>query len=168
MQINTAPGKSASVIHAIVVAFNPDERLLPILLTKLAAQCARIHIIDNTPGSSWINQWIFQSGLGNAEPHALGENVGIAGALNIGIHQALAQGATHVLLSDQDSLPSDDLVSGLLGTWEDLTAHGVRVGAVGPVCLDEHTSIELPFQVEIPGKFMDMLVRIRRIQPSKP
>ena len=44
----------------------------------------------------------------------LGENQGIAAALNIGVEEAIRGGARYVLLSDQDSLPDADMVERLI------------------------------------------------------
>jgi rhamnosyltransferase len=100
-----------------------------------------------------VHDWIVGAGSTNVEYHALGENLGIATALNEGMRQAMAQGATHVLLSDQDSLPEQRMVHGLLRALAGLQAQGIRAGAVGPTFTDRNTGITFPFQSRVPGKF---------------
>ena len=82
----------------------------------------------------------------------LGENQGIAAALNIGIEEAMRCGAQYILLSDQDSLPDTDMVGGLMSVHEHLASQGIRVGAVGPTFLNLHTGQRIPFQVLLPGR----------------
>ncbi len=142
-----------SKVFAVVVAYLPDVDVLRALLDALLAQTAGVFVVDNTP-------------MADARVEALcatlpqqvlrlirvGDNLGIARALNVGIDAALAAGATHVLLSDQDSLPAPDMVAALLAAMDDLQRAGQRVGAVGPTYTDRHTGITFPFQAQIPGK----------------
>ena len=68
----------------------------------------------------------------------LGVNRGIAAAQNVGIEHALRLGATHVLLSDDDSLPAPDMVERLVTAIRSPEPPG-RVAAVGPVTIDPRT-----------------------------
>lgn len=140
-------------ISAVVVTYLPDTDVLRSLLDSLLAQTAGVCVVDNTPEDDRRIETLCA-----ALPHdalrliRLGENFGIARALNVGIDAALAAGATHVLLSDQDSLPAPDMVAALLAAMDDLQRAGQRVGAVGPTYTDRHTGITFPFQAEVPGK----------------
>ena len=59
------------------------------------------------------------------------ENLGVAAAQNQGIEWAKQQGATHVLLLDQDSLPHPDMVA-RLSEWNDqLTNLLIQLRQVG-------------------------------------
>jgi len=140
-------------VIAIVVAFQPFGEALISLIASLSPQVASIIIVDNTPGDSPVSGLIERSGLANVDLHALGDNLGIAMGLNEGLRQAVSRGATHVLLSDQDSLPSEGMVSGLLQAMELAGAEGIRVAAVGPTFIDRNTGITFPFQAKVPGKF---------------
>jgi rhamnosyltransferase len=144
---------SREVVHAVIVTFHPDEISFMPLLSELAIQTSRVHVVDNTPEASPVRDWISEAGSTNVEYHALGKNLGIATALNEGMRQAMAQGATHVLLSDQDSLPERRMVHGLLHALAGLQAQGIRAGAVGPTFTDRNTGITFPFQSRVPGKF---------------
>jgi rhamnosyltransferase len=141
-------------VYAVVVAYLPDVGVLRALLDTLLAQTAGVFVVDNTPAADQRVDALCAA-LPQPALHLirLGENLGIARALNIGIDAALAAGATHVLLSDQDSLPAPDMVAALLAAMDDLQCAGQRVGAVGPTYTDRHTGITFPFQAHIPGKF---------------
>ncbi len=138
----------------MVVAYQPDTGVLRALLDVLLAQTEGVLVVDNTPADDRRVE-----ALCAALPHdalrliRIGENLGIARALNMGIDAALAAEATHVLLSDQDSLPAPDMVAELLRAQDALIRAGRRVGAVGPTYIDRHTGITFPFQAEVPGKF---------------
>lgn len=155
-----------AVVDAIIVAYFPDETGLAELLTALAKQVARIHVIDNTPSlDARVPAVLDGLNLSNVALHRLGDNYGIAKALNVGIGLAQTSGATHVLLSDQDSLPAVDMVQGLLRTEQTLTARGVRVGAVAPTFTDRNTGITFPFQAKVEGRLFYGHVRPN---PSRP
>lgn len=140
-------------VHAVMVAFHPEKALFLQALSLLAAQVSCVHVIDNTPGESPVGEWLGRSGIANVDWHALGDNFGIAAALNDGIRRAITQGASYVLLSDQDSLPAPDMVAMLAQSLVVLKRNGHRVGAIGPTYTDLHTGITFPFQTRAPGKF---------------
>ena len=140
-------------VLAVVVAYLPDVGVLRALLDTLLAQTAGVFVVDNTPAADQRVEALCAA-LPQPALHLirLGENLGIARALNIGIDAALAAGATQVLLSDQDSLPAPDMVAALLAAMDDLQCAGQRVGAVGPTYTDRHTGITFPFQAHIHGR----------------
>ena len=143
-----------SCVHAVVVTYLPDTQVLHELLAALAVQVACVRVVDNTPqADARVPALLDELALGNVHLLRMGENLGIARALNDGAAAAIAAGATHVLLSDQDSLPPLDMVPGLLRSEREVTAQGVHVGAVGPTFTDGNTGITFPFQVHVPGKF---------------
>jgi rhamnosyltransferase len=143
-----------NTIYAIVVTYLPQRQPLIDLLAALAPQVTHIVIVDNTP----VNNQCVPMLLGDLRPSRaellrLGANLGIAKALNVGIEHAMQAGATHVLLSDQDSLPASSMVEGLMFAYAELTARGEHVGAIGPTFTDLNTGITFPFQAKVPGKF---------------
>ena len=146
--------QASSRVFAVVVAYQPDTGVLRALLDVLLAQTEGVLVVDNTPADDRRVETLYA-----ALPHdalrliRIGGNLGIARALNMGIDAALAAEATHVLLSDQDSLPAPDMVAELLRAQDALIRAGRRVGAVGPTYTDRHTGITFPFQAEVPGKF---------------
>ena len=89
---------------AVVVAYLPDTEALAALLNTLQAQTAGVIVVDNTPAEDRRVESLCASlAQERLRLERLGQNRGIACALNAGIDMALAAGATHVLLSDQDS-----------------------------------------------------------------
>ena len=144
----------SNLVFAVVVAYFPNTEGLRALLDALLTQTAGVIVVDNTPTDDRrVESLCVTLAQDTLQLMRLGKNLGIARALNVGIDAALAAGATHVLLSDQDSLPAPDMVKELLRAYTDLVCTGQRVGAVGPTYTDRHTGITFPFQVDVPGKF---------------
>jgi rhamnosyltransferase len=141
-------------VYAVVVTYLPPAAFLSELFIALAPQLERIVVVDNTPfNDSCVEDLIDELSLTSVKLIGLGRNLGIAKALNVGIEEAMQSGATHVLLSDQDSVPHSDMVNGLLRALSELTESGQRIGATGPTFTDMHTGITFPFQAKIHGKF---------------
>lgn len=144
---------ASSKVFAVVVAYLPDTDVLRALLDTLLAQTAGVVVVDNTPvDDRRVETLCTTLAQDTLRLMRLGQNLGIACALNVGIDAAMAAGATHVLLSDQDSLPAPDMVAELLRAHDELTRAGRCVGAVGPTYTDRHTGITFPFQADVPGK----------------
>ncbi len=127
-------------VVAIVVTYHPDLTRLQLQLEELASQVAAIVIVDNASDSD-LAVWA-ASRTGNP-PHviALERNHGIAHAQNVGVQWARSQAATHILLMDQDSVPSTDMVDALL----DAALNNPVVAAVGPRYLDSRQDAPSPF-----------------------
>jgi len=142
------------IVISVIVTFNPHRAHLTALLSSLGTQSFKVVIVDNTESiEDSITPNVVESGVGIDKFHIirLGENLGIAKALNVGIQWAIDQGASLVLLSDQDSLPEHDMVENLIRAYSELSASGLRVGAVGPTFTDLNRALTLPFQVQLPG-----------------
>ncbi|WP_455230221.1 glycosyltransferase family 2 protein [Geopseudomonas aromaticivorans] len=144
------------MISAIVVSYNPELCSFMELLRRLILQVDSLIIVDNSQReSNDAFDFMVQSGIDQDRVALirLGDNRGIAAALNVGIVVALQDGAEFVLLSDQDSLPAEDMVPKLLEAYEALVERGEDVGAVGPTFTDLHTGLTYPFQAQLPGHF---------------
>ena len=153
-------------VHAIVVTYIPDPQGLRNLLGALAPQVECVHVVDNSPQSdARVPDLLSTLQSKNVRLRRLGHNVGIARAINQGVAEAFDTRATHVLLSDQDSIPNHDMVSGLLRAERELRSRGVRVGAVGPTFTDVHTGTTFPFQVDRPSRLFYGHVRTSSGQP---
>jgi rhamnosyltransferase len=142
-------------IVAVVVTYYPNDLHFKALLSSLGGQCDKVIIVDNTESiDDPISSCFSETEHPNHRFHLirLCENCGIAKALNVGIQCAFDEGADFVLLSDQDSLPENGMVGGLFLAYSELSAVGVRVGAVGPTFADLHRAITIPFQVQLPGR----------------
>ena len=128
---------------ANIVTFHPVRRDLIALIAKLCHQVKEIFIIDNTPSSIWLKNIDFQC------PHVryfhIGKNCGVAAAQNYGIMAAREDGATHVVLFDQDSLPEPEIVATLFRVHQEAKSSTYPVAAVGPLIIDSRTGIKRPF-----------------------
>ena len=144
------------LVIAVVVAYEPEVTTFLPLLEQLDVQVAEVVIVDNSAATdNRVIECLPASLLksGRFSVIRLGGNFGIGTALNVGIDEALRRRAGFLLLSDQDSLPTESMVENLCRSYADLTAQGVTVGAVGPTFTDLHTSLTYPFQAQLPGKF---------------
>lgn len=160
--------RSAVRVLAIVVTFHPERHTLSSLLDALCAQVDEVLVVDNTPAADdgvWRMLALGAQEQSGLRMLRLGCNQGIATALNVGIEVALAEGFSHVLLSDQDSLPAEGMVDGLLRAEDRALAAGRKVGGVGPVYLDQVTGIRFPFQVREPG---DLFYSRRSVDERNP
>ena len=118
-------------IAAVLTAYHPDERLAAVVASSLV-DCFTVIVVDNTPvGSPSLAAKL-------ADPRVtvlpVGRNLGLGGALNLGV-AALPVGAEAVLLLDQDSVLPDGLVAGLAAHLES----DARIGIAAPAPWDaEH------------------------------
>jgi rhamnosyltransferase len=142
----------AERIFAVVVTYLPQVQPLVDLLTVLAPQVTRILVVDNTSmDDDRVDSLCQKLHFPNVELTRLGSNFGIAKAFNIGIEAAISEGATHVLLSDQDSQPSFDMVSGLVRAEIELKKSGVPLAAIGPSFTNINSGDLFPFLVDVKG-----------------
>ncbi len=131
-----APASHA--VAAVVVGYEPDESLLERNLRSIAPQVDRIYLVDNSTAFR-AEEFCTELDLDGLRCIALGSNRGIAAALNRGIQAADQDGLAFVLLLDQDSESSPDLVRQLLSAYGQLDCEGSRVAAVGSRALDRTT-----------------------------
>jgi rhamnosyltransferase len=140
--MTSAPASAPQAnIAAIVILYLPTEKTLTRLLRSLQGTVNHICVIDNTPtqqitwvSNSWFSQHSFQ-----VQYQALGDNLGIAKAQNVGIEMAVQSGCDHIVLFDQDSEASPGMIATLLAEERLLLSRGVKVGSVGPSFIDEKT-----------------------------
>jgi rhamnosyltransferase len=117
-------------VIAVVPAYHPDDGF-PARLGALAAQVDRVIVVDDGTGADpgGVFERITESG---ATLRRLERNSGIATALNTGVREALADGATHVVNLDQDTeLPSDYVATAI-----DVFERANPVTNIGIVCVD--------------------------------
>lgn len=142
-------------IVGVVVTFEPDIKCLEALLDALLSQVNKIVVVDNCSSKSlggYVNSR-------NVEYIRLNENCGIAYAQNAGIQWAEAFGATHVLLMDQDSIPSPNMVSRLKSALienQGESAGAPLIAAAGPSYVDSRTNEKSFFVIEqnsLPGRW---------------
>ncbi|KAI2694272.1 glycosyltransferase family 2 protein [Pseudomonas sp. TNT3] len=130
-------------VAAVVVLFKPDLVILDRLLKSLIGQVDSVYIVDNTPGADLESYPESFSGE-SWTYHPLKDNLGIARAHNAGIDLAREAGHSHVLLMDQDSALAPGTVDTLVAEEQKLLAEGKKVGAIGPVVVDEKTGEAAP------------------------
>lgn len=122
-------------IHATVVTYQPDIEVLAPLLAALSPQGA--HIVDNTfADDARVTHLCAGLESGNVTLNRSSDNLCVAKALNVDIASAQELGATHIVLSDQDSLSAPDMMNALLAALSRLRLHGRKVGAVGRTSMD--------------------------------
>lgn len=137
---------------AIVVAYHPDLAVADALLARLQGCCDGIVVVDNGDEAALKSRCDRMTpGTVRYLPNA--SNLGIAAALNRGVATAWEMGATHVLLSDHDSLPATDMLSILHRTLASLEAAGKHVAAVGPMFSDRLRPSDSPFVRVVNGRF---------------
>jgi rhamnosyltransferase len=145
------------IVYAVVVTYYPQaDKFLP-LMDELVQQTNMVIVVDNTDASDdRVFEFLYKknSYIEHINIIRLGKNLGIAAALNVGTEAAKTASCTHVLLSDQDSLPDSKMVFNLLRAESEVSATGVEVGAVGPTYTDLHTKITYPFQAQLPRRFL--------------
>lgn len=138
-------------VYAVVVTYLPQAQPLTALLRILVPQVEHVIVVDNTPNDDMrVKDLIHSLSLPHIELIRLGENLGIAKAINVGCERSMEGGAKHILISDQDSLPAPDMVVGLLRAARELSGQGFRIGAIGPGFLDEISLQPYRFQVQSP------------------
>lgn len=129
-------------VGAVIVTFHPRRDSVAELVKRYSKQLDHVVVVDNTPGGADLALLVRESG---GEVLELKENVGIAGALNRGIEYLTRKGCIWFVLSDQDSMPSEDLVHRLMSSFRGLQENGVRVAAVGASFIDPRTGYVVPF-----------------------
>jgi len=132
-------------VVAVIVTYRPEIGATQVLLEALTPQVEDVVVVDNgSPPESVSALREAAEDLG-VTFLGLGSNRGIGTAQNVGIAWARERDAAFVLLSDQDSIPANNMVARLLAGFARAVATGVRVAAVGPVTMDErnHSAVLL-------------------------
>lgn len=125
------------MVAAVIVLYFPELSLLRRLLESVVDQVETIIAVDNTPGSSAELHSFFERFPHPVSYVPLGDNMGIATAQNIGIRKCISERYSYVLLLDQDSCPSPDMVSKLVSAERKLLESGKKVASIGPLFIDE-------------------------------
>lgn len=120
-------------IYCIIVTYQPDKKHLRTVISSITLQTPNVILVDNTPGTFDITDI-----SNDVQLIALGKNLGIATAQNIGIRKALEHGADIVWLSDQDTVYPENFLDGMLKAMEQCSTQGIRLAALGPSYFDTH------------------------------
>lgn len=93
---------------AVIVTFNPDAGFLD-RLASIASQAGRTVVVDNGSAPAFVNKLQEDAqALARVTIVALGDNLGIAKALNVGLDHLAAQGFVWAYTFDHDSLPMEN------------------------------------------------------------
>jgi rhamnosyltransferase len=117
------------LIDIVVVTFNPEMDRFLKLVNSITHQVRRIVIVNNGDSIKHIITKYDNLSIIN-----LNENFGIAYATNIGINNCLNNGATYVVISDQDTIYPHDYVSQMINSFSK------NIIAVAPLYIDINSS----------------------------
>ena len=132
-------------IVAVVITYHPELDALAALLNALTPQVSTVVVVDNGSDKS-VRDWLDQHySHGVVHGLFLGTNTGVASAQNAGIAWARRQGADHVVLFDQDSLPAPDMILHLSQAIQQKEKEGHKIGAAGPRYVDERNKDRAAF-----------------------
>ncbi len=102
-----------SSIAAVVVTYHPSPVVLE-NLRLLSGQVGRIFVVDNGSTGESVQVVAALEKIPGVQVIRNVSNLGIASALNLGIHHALETGVEWIALFDQDSSVTENYFKGLL------------------------------------------------------
>ena len=114
-------------IGAIIVLYNPDKDLIVKILDRIKNQVNDVFISDNSKSN---HEYLFRK-YSNVKYQYLSGNKGIATAQNVGIDFFKKNNFDFILFLDQDSIPTQDLVSKLYHHYTFLNDKFKKVGGIG-------------------------------------
>ncbi len=117
-------------ILAVAVTYNPEVALLTQVLGSASPQVQGVVAVDNgSTNAGDIRRIVTQVG---GQVIANEGNIGIAAAQNQGVALARADGYTHVLLLDQDTVLASGMVADLAESLTTLQGELGNIAAIGP------------------------------------
>jgi rhamnosyltransferase len=117
-------------ILAVVVTYHPEIALLAQVLGSASPQVQGLVVVDN--GSTNAKNIGHTATRFDGKIIENKENIGIAAAQNQGVARARAEGFTHVLLLDQDTVLAPGTVTDLAENLKALDRGHGRTAAIGP------------------------------------
>jgi len=129
-------------LHAVIIAFNPDQKNISTLIECLSAAVGHVWVVDNNSDCSFMQPSLLEKS--NVTLVRLDNNVGIAKAQNIGIEHAIGSNAKHIIFFDHDSKVTQDLILNLYQQYSILNSTHGDVAAVGPIFVDPRYSFIYP------------------------
>lgn len=115
----------------VVLTFDPPDGLLEACLTSVLAAGGASHVIVVDNGRRAQHRIDTLASLGACTVIEPGRNLGYAAGMNLGIERAIADGASHVALLNDDVTVPAGWIDGLLAEWS--TGTGRHLGAVQPL-----------------------------------
>ncbi|MGK0619328.1 glycosyltransferase family 2 protein [Meiothermus cerbereus] len=134
---------SEPLVYVLIVNYQawPDTLACLKALEQLDYPRYRLRVLDNASPNDAVAQ--LRAAYPGLEIVELKRNLGFAGGNNVGIRQALAEGADYVWLLNPDTIPEPEALSAMVG----LAEQDPRIGAVGSVILE----MDNPQQVQAWG-----------------
>ena len=146
-------------VSGMVVLYNPSDKVLDNIKLYIN-EVEKLYIVDN---SEIVNRnvKVQLKNNNNTEYIELGENKGIAKALNIGAHRAIQDGYKWILTMDQDSKPKDNMIDKMVDYIKNNDTNDV--GIISPYHLLDTTGfknldkdIHEPIRVMTSGNFLNL------------
>lgn len=138
------PWARPAAVAAVMVTYNPEVERLKAALSAISPQVKRVIVVDNGSDQPW---WQGATWPANLQVMAVGKNLGIGAAQNLGARRAWRLQADFVLLLDHDSVCSPQMVEKLCRAWNEHSQPQIasgsaagptaELGAVGAVGLDQ-------------------------------
>jgi len=133
-----------SRVCALIITFQPDLEALDRLVGAVAGQVGCLLVFDNASAASTTQAYLAALEAEGIAVHRSERNVGLGAAMNHGARFARASGFDSLLILDQDSVPSPDMVETLEIALSELGREG-QVAAVGPQFQDPRSGQLAPF-----------------------
>lgn len=140
------------LVCAIIVTYNPTKEILE-SVAELRPQVSKLVIVDNGSCDAsmvYINEVRQTYGC---EVISNGRNLGIAAALNIGVHYAESRGCEWVALFDQDSSVVGSFVISMLRVYEEYK-NPEKIAIIAPQYIDRASSIPMPMSADRSGNIL--------------
>jgi rhamnosyltransferase len=136
-------------IGAVIITHHPGPDL-DSLMRSISGQVGEVVLVDNHSGSEYRDRLQSLSAQAPCELILNSKNLGVAAALNQGIQLLAEHGFLWVLLLDQDSQSTPDLVERLCEGYSRLS-HPDETALLAPKIVDTSTERESPFLTHIWG-----------------
>lgn len=127
-------------VCAVFVCFYPDFELFKTAIQALSSQVGKVVVVNNGANAE-VEHWLECYDLITL---GYGKNIGVAAAHNKGIAWAVTHGFKFVVLMDQDSVASTDMVATMLASVIELDHADVKYAAIGPGIVSMKTGMPLP------------------------
>ncbi|MVF13779.1 glycosyltransferase family 2 protein [Ketobacter sp. MCCC 1A13808] len=140
--IDVEQSLSESVLTG-VITHNPDIEQLRWLLSRLEQSGCRVLVVDNNSDNKLD---ISKLAVAHAQVDLVqsGRNLGVAGALNLMLHEAQKMGVSFIIPFDQDSRPAELAINILFQIYRALDESD-KVAAIGMCVVDAYTGRSLGF-----------------------
>lgn len=119
-------------IIAVIVTYNPNLRMLDEEYNSIVGQVSRLIYVDNY-SNNHNELFAWAENKRNLQFVWLKSNEGLGFAQNIGLKKAFEEGASHVILFDQDSVIDSEYVDSIYKIEQLAITQGHNVGLSGPI-----------------------------------